>query len=60
MEEEAHVGDNNVIDIGKKFISWMISKLSGPKGVETSDSSEKSAFLSKFFIDKGAYRFKGD
>lgn len=52
MEEEGHIGDDDVVDVGEEFISWMISKLSGSEGVEASDSSEHSTFLSKFFIDE--------
>ena len=45
MEKEGHVGDDDVVAISKKFISGVISELSGSESVEASDSSEQSAFL---------------
>jgi|GWRWMinimDraft_12_1066020.scaffolds.fasta_scaffold148734_2 hypothetical protein len=52
MEEESHIGDNDVIDVGKQLIGWMISKLTRPKRVEAAYATEQSALLSQLFVDK--------
>lgn len=59
MEEEAHVGNDDMVDVCKKFVGGMISELARSEGIESADASEESAFLCQFFIDEAGDRPQG-
>jgi hypothetical protein len=42
VEEEAHVGYDDVVDVGEEFVGRVVSELSGSEGEEPSDSAEQS------------------
>ena len=55
MEEEAHVGDNDVIDVSQKFVRRVISELPGSEGVEAADPPQESTFLGQFFVNEASH-----
>lgn len=60
MEEESHIGDDDVVDIGKQLVGGVVAELAGAEGIEAANASEKSGLLSQFFIDEGGEGSKGD
>ena len=52
MEQESHVGDNNVVSISQESVTRMISELTRSEGIEATDPSKDSALFGKFIIDE--------
>lgn len=55
MKEEAHVSDNNLVNVGKQLIGGVIAELTGSEGVEATDPAQESALLSQLLVDKGGH-----
>lgn len=55
MEEEAHIGDDELVNVGEELIGGMIAELTGSEGVEATDPAQESALLSQLFVDKGGH-----
>ena len=53
MEEEAHVGDDDVVDVGEETIGWVVAELSGSEGIETADPAEDATLLGELVVDEG-------
>ena len=53
MEEEAHVGDYDVVDVGEQAVGRVVAELSGSEGVESADPAKHAAFLGEFVVDEG-------
>lgn len=53
MEEEAHVRDNDVIDVSQQLIGRMEAELPRPERVETTDPAQQPRFFGEFLVDKG-------
>ena len=53
VEEEAHVGDDDVVGVGQEFAGGVVPELSGPEGVESADTANEAALLRQFVIDEG-------
>lgn len=54
MEEEAHVGNDDVVDVSEQLGGGMISELTRSEGIEAADPSQQSALLGQFFVDEGS------
>lgn len=59
MEEKAHVGYDDVVDVGEKFVGGVVAKFSGAKGIEASDFAKQPAFLGELFVDQGGQGAEG-
>lgn len=53
MEEEAHVGDDDVVDVGEEAVGRVVAELSGSEGIEPADPAEETALLGEFVVDEG-------
>jgi len=53
MEEEAHVCDDDVVDVGEQLVGGVVAELTRPEGVEAADAAEQSALLGEVLIDEG-------
>lgn len=56
VEEEAHVADDDVVDVGQEFARWMVPELPGPEGVESADTAYESALFREFVVHKAGDR----
>ena len=53
MEEESHVGDHEVVDVGEQLVGGVVSELAGTEGIEAADATEQSALLGQILVDEG-------
>ena len=60
MEEEGHVGYDDMVGVCKEFAGGVVAEFSGSEGVESTDSSDESAFFGQFFVDEGGDGSEGD
>lgn len=60
MEEEAHVGNDDVVDVGQQLVGGVVAELAGTEGIEAPDATEQSALLGQFLIDEGSDGTEGD
>lgn len=56
VEEEAHVGDDDVIGPGEQFAGGMISVFSWSEGIEAADSAQQSALFGQLLVHEGGER----
>lgn len=54
MKEEAHVGDDEMVDVGEQLIGGVVAELTRSEGIEAADPAEESAFLGELFVDEGS------
>lgn len=59
MESEAHIGHDNVVNIGKESAGGVISVFSGPESVESSDPADEATLLCKLLVDEGGNGTQG-
>lgn len=60
MEEEAHIGNDDMVHVGQQLVGGVVAEFAGTEGIEAANATEQSALLSQFFIDEGGDGTEGD
>ncbi len=60
MEEEAHVANDEMVNVCEQLVGRMVAELAGAEGVEAANATKQSALLGQFLIDEGGDGTEGD